>query len=147
MKLQIDSKSESKPTPRKTNWVAVVGLSFLILVFMYYIVVPKDGSRDERPTAAIFQIKTFRTALDAYKNDTGAYPRTIDGLLALLHAPLGVTNWHGPYLKNDVPPDPWGQNYIYICPGIHNSQSYDLSSRGPDGYVGNDDDIANWTRR
>ncbi|HPU57440.1 MAG TPA: type II secretion system protein GspG, partial [Verrucomicrobiota bacterium] len=53
----------------------------------------------------------------------------------------------GPYLDNDtVPKDPWGNDYIYVYPGRRNANSYDLSSPGPDGRPGTDDDITNWTK-
>ena len=34
--------------------------------------------------------------------------------------------------------------YIYECPGKNNPNGYDLSSMGPDGRAGGDDDITNW---
>jgi general secretion pathway protein G len=147
MKQQIDSKCDTTPKSRKISWFAVFGLGFLTLVFMYCIVLPKDGSHDGRAMAADVQIRVIGSALDAYKTDTGKYPSTVDGLHALIQAPVGATNWRGPYIEREIPLDPWAHNFIYIFPGIHNSAGYDLSSRGPDGYVGNDDSIANWTRR
>lgn len=42
-----------------------------------------------------------------------------------------------------VPP-PWGNEYIYVCPGIHNTDGFDLSSAGRDGQPGTADDITNW---
>jgi len=43
--------------------------------------------------------------------------------------------------------DPWGNPYIYVCPGTHNTDSYDLHSFGPDGQDGTEDDIDNWSAR
>jgi len=55
-------------------------------------------------------------------------------------------DWRGPYLKNEteIPTDPWGEPYIYECPGRHNPNGYDLSSLGPDKQQGTEDDISNW---
>ena len=55
-------------------------------------------------------------------------------------------NWHGPYMQNEsgIPSDPWGNPYIYLCPGKHNPSSYDIISLGPDGREGTEDDITNW---
>jgi hypothetical protein len=39
-----------------------------------------------------------------------------------------------------------GHKYFYECPGKHNPDSYDLFSAGPDGRIGTDDDIGNWTK-
>jgi prepilin-type N-terminal cleavage/methylation domain-containing protein len=40
--------------------------------------------------------------------------------------------------------DPWGNALIYAKPGTHNTNSFDLHSKGPDGVDGNSDDINNW---
>jgi general secretion pathway protein G len=54
--------------------------------------------------------------------------------------------WKGPYLKKkSVPSDPWGSAYIYVAPGVHNPESYDLSSLGADK-VESADDIVNWVK-
>ena len=77
----------------------------------------------------------------------GYYPKS---LLELIQQPrsTGAQNWHGPYLDSDaIPKDPWGNEYVYVCPGKHNPSSYDVSSAGPDGQMGTDDDICNWTLR
>jgi general secretion pathway protein G len=45
-----------------------------------------------------------------------------------------------------VPADPWGNQYIYISPGLH-SKGYDLESLGKDGEDGGADydaDIESW---
>jgi general secretion pathway protein G len=125
-------------------------LVLVILGVLAAIVVPKFSGRTEqaRVTAAQSQLATFATALDAFEVDNGYYPRGGDGLLALIDEPQDAQNWRGPYLSADaIPLDPWGNPYIYESPGRHNPRSYDLMSAGPDGQVGNDDDITNWTRR
>jgi general secretion pathway protein G len=58
--------------------------------------------------------------------------------------PRDAQNWRGPYLKSDVPKDPWGNDYVYECPGKHNASGYDLMSMGPNGQVGGNDDVTNW---
>jgi general secretion pathway protein G len=78
------------------------------------------------------QIAVFGTALDQYQIDTGSFPLGTNGLQALILKPAGATNWQGPYLKGvEIPMDPWMESYIYKCPGVHNTNSYDLSSAGP----------------
>ena len=88
----------------------------------------------------------FKTALDAFEVDNGYYPKGKSGLLDLVQRPANAQNWHGPYLDN-IPKDPWQNDYIYECPGRHNSSSFDLMSVGPDGRAGSDDDITNWQTR
>ena len=65
------------------------------------------------------QIESFGQALDQYRLDVGQYPSTEQGLLALRAAPQQVPRWQGPYLKRDIPEDPWGHAYLYRRPGQH----------------------------
>ncbi|KPL09034.1 hypothetical protein AMJ85_07325 [candidate division BRC1 bacterium SM23_51] len=121
-------------------------LVLLILGLLAAIVVPKFTGRSEqaRITAAETQISSFETALDAFEVDNGFYPKGSDGLRDLLEEPSNAKNWRGPYLKQGIPDDPWGNPYIYEYPGKHNEKGFDLMSMGPDGSTGGDDDIANW---
>ncbi|HNU99475.1 MAG: type II secretion system major pseudopilin GspG [Verrucomicrobia bacterium] len=123
-------------------------LVLVILGILAAIVVPKFSGRTEqaRETAARSQLATFGTALDAFEVDNGYYPKGRDGLQDLVVQPRDAKNWRGPYLKSDVPLDPWGNAYIYECPGRYNPSGYDLMSMGPDGREGGDDDIGNWLR-
>ncbi len=96
------------------------------------------------------QIELLGTALDNYKLDNGSYPTTDQGLSALESKPARdpvPLDWRGPYLKRDVPADPWSRAYIYKSPGDHNRTGYDLSTLGRDGQPGGSDedaDITNW---
>jgi general secretion pathway protein G len=95
--------------------------------------------------ATAFVKQDIDTPILAYKMATGNLPTTDQGLRALIIAPDGVSNWHGPYLSTkDVPKDPWQNEYHYRAPGVHNPTSYDVWSSGPDGVDGNADDIGNW---
>ena len=123
-------------------------LVLVILGTLAAIVLPRFTGTTERArrTQAQTQIATFGTALDAFEVDVGRYPSGRSGLLELIQQPRDAVEWHGPYLKNEtiIPKDPWGNDYIYECPGKHNPNSYDLFSLGPDGREGGDDDISNW---
>lgn len=91
------------------------------------------------------QIVALEQALDQYRLDTGHYPSTEQGLLALFVKPGDEPRWEGPYLKKQAPPDPWGKPYIYKQPGEHGE--LDLFSYGKDGQPGGTDnaaDITNW---
>jgi general secretion pathway protein G len=103
------------------------------------------GKAHAKVASADTQIATFKTALDAYEVDNGYYPKGKNGLLDLIRQPPNGKKWRGPYLTSGViPKDPWGNDYVYECPGQHNPHSYDLMSMGPDGRVGGGDDISNW---
>ena len=105
-----------------------------------------DASRLARAKrlAAEADISALGTALDTFKVDAGRYPTTKEGLDALISRPAGLASWRGPYVRA-LPSDPWDQPYEYLCPGQHNTAGFDLSSRGPDGQAGTDDDVRNWS--
>ena len=91
------------------------------------------------------QIDAFEKALDQYRLDTGHFPTTDQGLVALMASPVNEPKWGGPYLKKGVPLDPWGNPYVYKRPGEHGE--FDLLSYGKDGQLGGADegaDITNW---
>ena len=124
-------------------------LVMVILTVLAAVVVPKFTKRSEqaRTTAARADISNIEVALDSYEIDTGGYPTTTEGLKYLVTEPTDVSNWKGPYIKRGVPKDPWGNAYVYRQPGRQNTSGFDLSSYGPDGAEGGDDDIDNWSER
>jgi general secretion pathway protein G len=105
---------------------------------------------DAKQSAARSQIEIFGLALDSYRLDNDYYPSTAQGLAALRQLPSGepaARNWRGPYLKKDVPVDPWGRAYLYTSPGVVNPTSYDLVTLGRDGREGGegeDADLTSW---
>ncbi len=107
---------------------------------------PEEAKR----TKATLQIQGLDTALKLYKLDNGMYPTTEQGLQALVEPPaVGKLppKWReGGYLeKSKVPLDPWGNNFVYLCPGLNGD--FDLSSYGKDGEAGGEGDgkdINNW---
>jgi len=120
-------------------------LVLVILGILAAIVLPRftNRTRQAQIGATQTQIATFKTALEAYEVDNGYYPRGRNGLMDLIQQPRDAQNWRGPYLQADaLPKDPWGNDYIYECPGRHNPTSYDLSSPGPPG---ENMVIGNWT--
>lgn len=121
-------------------------LVLLILATLAAIVIPKFTGRTEQAkiTSAQTQIGIFETALDSFEIDNDHYPKGSDGLSALVEEPRDAKSWRGPYLKQDIPNDPWGNEYVYECPGKHNLKGYDIYSLGPDQRANTDDDVANW---
>ena len=91
------------------------------------------------------QIDALEKSLDQYRLDTGHYPTTEQGLASLFTKPSNEAKWDGPYLKKNVPLDPWGTAYQYKFPGDHGE--YDLFSFGKDsqpGGTGEAADITSW---
>ena len=98
-----------------------------------------------RQQSAKAQIELLGTALDTLRLDVARYPTTEEGLEALRVEPGTMEKWDGPYLSKEIPNDPWGNEYVYKCPGEHGE--YDLISYGRDNKPGGekeDMDIVNW---
>ncbi len=119
----------------------------VIIGLLAALVVPTYMGRERkaRSQAARAQIELLGTALDTFRLDVGRYPTTQEGLEALRTQPSGLERWDGPYLKKEVPTDPWGKPYVYRSPGEHGP--YDLLSYGADGTPGGEGDnrdIASW---
>lgn len=96
-------------------------------------------------TMARGQIDGFMTALDNYFVDNHNYPTALQGLAALRTAPANASNWRGPYLKKEIPADPWGNPYVYRSPGRNGG--YEIISYGADGVEGGEgenEDINSW---
>ena len=81
------------------------------------------------------QIELLGQALDLYRLEKHKYPNSDEGLEAIK-----------PYLKKNIPKDPWGNEFIYASPG-KDGRGYDLISYGADnaeGGEGTDLDIVSW---
>ncbi len=75
----------------------------------------------------------------------GRYPTESEGLKALVTAPAGDPRWRGPYMKDNIPSDPWGTPYAYHYPSTR-GKDFDIVSLGRDravGGTGDDADITN----
>ncbi len=121
--------------------VSIIGL-LIVLVGPRFI----RGQEKAETRAAAAQIANFGTALDTFRLDVGRYPTTQEGLGALLQRPGSTDRWDGPYLKTNVPNDPWGRPYFYRSPG-EGGRPYDLYSLGSDGAPGGDGpnrDVLSW---
>ena len=119
--------------------VAIIGLLVGYVAPRYFGQVGKS----EVATAKA-QIDALEKALDQYRLDTGHYPSSEMGLVALVTKPASEPKWNGAYLKKAVPLDPWNNAYVYKQPGERGD--YDLLSYGKDGKpggAGEDADITN----
>ena len=124
----------------------------LILSILAVLVVPRimDRPEDARRTQAMVQMSALEQALKLYRLDNGQYPTTEQGLQALVAPPVAGPQAHrwrqGGYLeRGKVPKDPWGGNFVYLSPGLHDD--FDLISYGADrqpGGEGRNADVNNW---
>jgi len=124
----------------------------VILGILAGLIIPRIMGRPEeaKRLKAQIQIESLETALKLYRLDNGMYPDTEQGLQALIQEPETGTlpkNWRkGGYLeKGRLPKDPWGNDFVYLSPGVHDE--YDIMSYGSDGVPGGEDknkDINSW---
>lgn len=134
--------------PRSTGFTLLELLVVMVIIgLLAGYVAPKYFSQigKSQVKTAKAQIDSLEKALDQYRLDTGRYPTTEQGLAALFTKPEGEAKWDGPYLRKQVPTDPWDKPYVYKQPGEHGD--YDLLSYGNDGQPGGNGeaaDITNW---
>lgn len=141
------------PDPRQAGFTLIELMVVLVILGILAVsVAPQILNRPgkARQLKARMTIETLETALDLYKLDVGSYPLTSQGLEALVSKPEagpGADRWRaGGYIKKgQVPRDPWGNDFIYLCPGVNND--YDIVSYGGDGVPGGEEesaDIKSW---
>ena len=138
---------------RRAGFTLFELLVVIVVIGILAAVVAPDIFRnvgDANANAARTQIENLGLALDQYRLDNHVYPSTDQGLAALRTSPTvgtAPTRWRGPYLKREVPLDPWQKAYVYQAPGRINPTSYDLYSLGRDGRPGGegeDGDVTSW---
>ena len=152
MKVRIAADSARSPgRNRLGNQTGITLIELLVVMVIIALFATIVGTRVGRnvdkakQVAAKSQLVEYETALDQFKLDVGRYPTNEEGLQALRNRPANAPNWDGPYLKKDLPADPWGHAYVYRFPGMHGD--FDLMSLGADGQEGGDGDnadIVNW---
>ena len=156
--LSFINKERKNPMLRKLRYdkrgFTLIELMVVIIILgiLAMWVAPKIMSRpgEARQTKALLDIQNLETALKLYKLDNGMYPTTEQGLEALVERPeTGVVpkKWKpGGYLeKGKVPKDPWGNDFIYLSPGLKGD--FDIISYGLDGVPGGEGenaDVNNW---
>ncbi len=123
--------------------LAIIGLLTTVVVIN---VLPSLGSANREKARA--DIALFEQALEMYRIDNMTYPRTEDGLSALVSPPANLARpdryRSGGYVQK-LPTDPWGHAYKYAFPGTHGRiDIYSTGADGREGGEGDDADIGNW---
>lgn len=119
-------------------------LVLVILALIAGLVLPGIIGKAEsaKAKAASSQISRISMSVESFYLDTGNTPSSLD---ELVNEPAGVTGWNGPYIKNTLLKDPWGQDYKFRVPGEHGD--FDIWSFGADRQQGgekNNADISSW---
>ena len=120
--------------------VAIIGL---LMGAAFMMIGNKFGYAQDSVVSA--DIQTFSSNLKQYEMMNGFLPTTDQGLQALVTQPTTdpkPTRWY--QMMDRMIKDPWGRDYVYVYPGKHNPQSFDIYSKGKDGIDGTADDHGNW---
>ncbi|MBN1587286.1 MAG: type II secretion system major pseudopilin GspG [Candidatus Omnitrophica bacterium] len=134
----------------RKNGFTLIELLLVVVIISVLVAMaaPRIMPRSEEAKVAACRAdieSNLSMALDLFDLDMGRYPTSEEGLEALIQAPVQAENWKGPYLKKKrLPKDPWGNSFVYKCPGEKNRGDYDLYSLGKDGVEGGGDDVTNW---
>jgi len=126
--------------------VVVVIIGLLATVVAVNVLPSQDRAMTEKAKA---DIAVLEQAVETYRLENFRYPRTEDGLSALVAPPSGMTNperyREGGYIRR-LPKDPWGADYQYQAPGEHGPfDIYSFGADGEKGGEGKDADLGNWS--
>lgn len=112
-------------------------LAILVILGSFVTVAYVNVQRGANMKTAETQLNLFDEAISLYQLDIGRIPPSLE---ALREPPADLPNpikYTGPYLKTDLPLDPWGNEYLYEAD--LQSNQFVIKSLGPDGAEGNDD--------
>jgi general secretion pathway protein G len=147
MEISMLSQNVIRRARRQSAFTLIELLLVLVILgVLAAVVVPKFTGRtlDAQIKATRTSIVALRNAINNFEVDAGRFPSTEEGLNALVQRPNEVKEWHGPYIESTDLKDTWGHPFLYQFPGQHNANGFDISSAGPDGTAGTQDDIGNW---
>ena len=123
---------------RQSGFTLIEILVVMAIIGMLAVMVAPNIFRQQagaQRDAAMANISTLSAALDIHRLDAGEYPDSLDGL-QVNHS--GRASWNGPYLRRDVPLDPWNNEFVYDADG----RDFTLLSYGADGERGGEGDDA-----
>jgi general secretion pathway protein G len=129
------------------NWIiAGIVISIVGTVWMPVCGLLLMGDHNaQKLIATQLRIEAYSVAINQFESDTGFRPTTAQGLAVLIDPPPDMKRWKGPYLDPPVVrPDAWGHPFVYRNPGLHNTNTFEIYSAGPDGILDTADDITSW---
>ena len=116
----------------------------IIIGLLATLVVTKVANKIDqaREMTTKANLKMLHSAVNQFKMDTSRFPNEDVGLIELVELPADVMNWPpGGYLETtDIPPDGWGNLFIYEA-YPESGKQFAIRSAGPDGEEGTEDDL------
>jgi general secretion pathway protein G len=124
--------------PLRKHRLLSIAAGGAIVPFLAFLTPLKTSSKSEqaRRSAASRDLSVLQVAINAFHQDMGRYPGSVERLGALIHSPARGAQWKGPYITS-IPTDPWGNAYAYRP----TPAGFKLFSLGSDGKESTGDDI------
>lgn len=136
-------KDSGNSSTRSRFLVGVAVLSLLVVALTPQVLGRLEEQKIAETRATMSRVSSH---VQRHAKTQGAFPRTDDVMKHLATGFAAVDEDALDPLAGERPRDAWGNELIYWYPGTYNTQSFDLASAGPDGVLGNGDDITNWER-
>ena len=121
----------------------VIVLGIIAMIMGGAIFVMKNISDSGAITVVDGDFASIYNALQAYRNNAGNFPSGQQGLMALVEKPSSAPRprrWI--QIMDQLPKDPWGNEYVYKYPGSQNRSRPELICYGKDGLEGTEDDMS-----
>lgn len=141
----MDRRKRSEKRKRQAGFTLVeLMVVIVILGLLAALVTPRflTVADEAHVNTAKAQISHLKTALTQYKLEMKKFPSTSEGLEALVNNEKNKN-----FLDADsIPKDPWGNPYVYTCPGAEGHE-FEIISYGADGQKGGtgyNADIVSW---
>jgi general secretion pathway protein G len=109
----------------------IIVITMIALIAGFVLSKVSSGRDRANVRLAQAQIQTLAGDVQAYEQDTGSLPGSLDELVK-----SSATGWLGPYAKDADLKDPWNRPFAYTMPG--EGKPFDLVSLGKDGQAGGD---------
>ena len=145
--MRLFAISNPSNAPRQKGFTLIELLVVLvILTLLAGLVGPRIMNQlgGAKSKTAALQIADLEKSIELFKLDVGRYPSSKEGLDALANRPASANGWNGPYIKGNVPNDPWGKPYAYNSPTPNGGvEILTLGADGTAGGTGENADIRN----
>ncbi|MBL9177118.1 MAG: type II secretion system major pseudopilin GspG [Verrucomicrobiaceae bacterium] len=145
--MNIHTPQSPKQAAAFTLIEIVITLTIIAILASGSIYLLKGQIDSAKDTRVDSDLQAIGLALQSYESRALRMPTTEQGLKALVEKPTiePIPENYRAFME-DMPKDPWGQEYKYRFPAQKSKKPYDVWSMGADGQDGTEDDMGNWKK-